>query len=65
MFFLVELQNTMTDHYPPPTRHNSLPLLKTLMEELLLTRYVLSFQLPPVEGTGHPTSCRPLDRLNL
>ena len=61
--FLEKLQNTMAGRYP---RHNSTPAPTTLMEELLLARFVLSFQLPSVEGTGHPTcSCQTPNRLKL
>ncbi len=57
------LQNTISGSYP---RQNSSPAPTTLMEELLLARLVLSFQLPQVEGTGHSTcSWRPPNRLNL
>ncbi len=35
------LQTTMTGRPPPPTRHNSAPAPSTLLEELLLARFVL------------------------
>jgi hypothetical protein len=38
--FLNDLQTTMTGR-PPPMQHNSVPAPSTLLEELLLTRFVL------------------------
>jgi hypothetical protein len=39
--FLNDLIKTMTGPPPPPTRHNSAPAPSTLLEELLLARFIL------------------------
>ncbi len=39
--FLKELQTTMTGRPPLPARHNTAPAPSTLLEELLLARFVL------------------------